>query len=94
MGKYLNTLPTGNLPAKGKAFELLKLDGVEIIDRPPTDLTAIPPKTALVCVIANGFFDADAWVYDDDELRDFTDPTDKRGKIWLSVPTYISEYAQ
>lgn len=94
MGKYLNTLPTGNLPAKGKALELLKLDGVEIIDRPPTDLAAIPPKTALVCVVANGFFDAAAFIYDQRELTDFSDPYDKRPKTWLLVPTYISEYAQ
>jgi hypothetical protein len=94
MGKYLNTLPTGNLPAKGKSAELLKNEGVSVINQIPTNLREIPEDKSLICVVDNGYFEAAAFIYDQRELNDFSDPYDKRPKTWLLVPTYISEKAQ
>lgn len=94
MGKYLNTLPTGNLPAKGKVAELLKNEGVSTTKQIPSNLREIPQDKSLICVVDNGYFEAAAFIYDQRELTDFSDPYDKRLKTWLLVPTYISEYAQ
>lgn len=93
MGKYLNNLPTGSLPAKGKADALLLITGTEEINEPPTTIADIPKGKALICVVDSGYFEAAAYMYKDAELADFTLPEDYRPKRWILVPDYVAALA-
>ena len=47
-----------------------------MVDEMPTD-------RAVICVVNNGPFEADAFAYDKDEMDAFNDPQDGRPKRWL-----------
>lgn len=73
MGKYINKNSKGEiLPIRNRAIALIA-DGARPCD----------PQIGAVCVVQNGAFDAVAWVYNQREVTDFTDPEDKRPKTWL-----------
>ena len=76
MGKYINENSKGKaLPATGKVGALID-DGAVICE----------PKVGAVCVCINGPFDAAAWCYNQREVDDFTDQSDRRPKVWLWYP--------
>lgn len=73
MGKYINTNSKGELlPAKGK-LQALIADGA----------TECEAKIGAVCVVSNGAFDAAAWLYNERELKEFTQQGDFRAKRFL-----------
>lgn len=76
MGKYINQNSKGEpLPANGKVKALIT-DGAFVC----------APKVGAVCVAINGPFDAAAWCYNQREVDDFSDPSDRRLKVWLWYP--------
>ena len=76
MGYYINQINGKDLPATRKAKSLIENGAIE------TDSTF---KPNLVCVVQNGFFDAAAYIYNERELIDFTDPNDARLRTFLVV---------
>lgn len=75
MGFYINQNSKGvQLPARGKAKVLLE-DGAILV--------APEFQPNLVCVVSNGPFDAAGYCYNEREFNDWTDPNDRRLKIWL-----------
>lgn len=84
MGFYLNNTPDGTpLRAHGKANDLMaKADARPLIE-PPSSFAEIPEGNSLICVFHNGPFDAALLVYDENEMRVATDPTDFRPKSYL-----------
>jgi len=78
MGYYINKTSTGKeLPSSGKAQMLIE-DGAEEV---------LPMFTEnLICVVDNGFFEAAAYCYNEQEFKEFNDPSDNRPKRWLVHP--------
>lgn len=77
MGKYINNTSTGILlPANGKADALIA-DGAQVVE----------PiwQENLICVVANGLFDAAGYAYSKEEFEVFNQ-LDGRPKIWLTHP--------
>jgi hypothetical protein len=82
MGYYINT--GHNI---GKAEWLITNEGALELSFVPSSLSELPPeKEGLICVVNNGMFEAAGFIYNDRELKDFTDPTDYRDKRWLVIP--------
>lgn len=79
MGYYINQINGKMLPAKGKA-EFLIENGAEQIKTP------IEFIENLVCVVENFWFDAAAFAYSEEEMFEFSNPSDNRKKTWLVVP--------
>jgi len=78
MGYYINQTSDGReLAPSGKARALL-MDGAEVVD------AKFQPN--LICVVDNGFFDAAAYCYSEEEFEAFNDPSDHRPKVWLVHP--------
>lgn len=78
MGYYINQLSNGrDLRPKGKANALVN-DGATIVDG-----SSFQPN--LICVIENGFFEAAAFIYSQNEYDEFAAVTD-RPKVWLTHP--------
>lgn len=77
MGYYIETKEP-----RGKAQQLIVAYGATEIPE-PKHFSEVPAGKALVCVVANGLFDAAGYCYDASEFRDFTDPDDVRPKRWL-----------
>lgn len=81
MGKYINNTSDGKeLSALGKASALIS-DGAELLVYEPKEW-----EEGLVCVVANGPFDAAAYAYNKAEMEAFQDPSDERPKVWLRHP--------
>lgn len=77
MGYYVN--PPGVpkeewLLSHGKAAQAIAPDG------PP------PEGRAWVCIVNNGAFTAAGVVYSQGELEAFSEPGDRRPKMWVQVP--------
>lgn len=90
MGMYIQG------PAKGKAEALVDLGVAEAIlfGTIPKTLADLPAGKSLVCVVDNGHFDAAAYMYSEQEYKDWQRPEDKRPKRWLFVDTdYVKENA-
>ena len=86
MGKYINhNSKLEPLPTLGK-FEKLIEDGAVQIDKPKEWVEN------LVCVVANGPFEAAAWCYNPFEFAAFA-PFDGRPKGWLIYP-HVKEVAK
>lgn len=82
MGKYINHTSDGKaIPAIGKAGALIA-DGAKVIP-PPTEF-----MDNLVCVVENGPFDAAAYAYSEQEMKEFKIECGRK-KTWL-----IYEHAQ
>jgi hypothetical protein len=82
MGYYINNLADGTeLPASGKASFLIKQGGAELVHG-----IGLSFQPNLVCVVSNGSWEAAAYIFDRDEMRDFNQPDDLRRKWWLTVP--------
>ena len=82
MGRYLNKTVNGTpLPALGKVAALLA-DGATLYGGALKDANL----DTLVCVVNNGPFEAAAWAYDAREVAEFSDPQDRRQKVWLVYP--------
>lgn len=78
MGVYVET-PFNT----GKARWLCMEHGA-VITLKPDSLQMVPADNkVLLCVVRNGPFDAAAVVYNDQELRAFSDPRDGRSRTWL-----------
>lgn len=78
MGRYINRVEYVDLPVMGKASALMALGAHEI--EAPTEW--VP---GLVCVVENGWMDAAAYAFDEEEMRAFQRP-DGRKKTWLIIP--------
>lgn len=80
MGIYVNPL------TESKEHWILR-NGEEV---PPHKLPQTAPvgeaDTRLVCVVSNGDFNAAAVAFSQDEYQVFRDPSDRRLKVWFSVP--------
>jgi hypothetical protein len=86
MGYYINQTQNGSIGTSftEKCEALLNAGAVEI--EKPKEFIA-----NLVCVVDNVFFGAAAHIYNQDELRDFTMPDDKRLKrffVWDNVEEF------
>lgn len=86
MGQYINQTQNGVLGTSfvQKCEGLLKLGATEI---------NVPKEFVpnLVCVLDNVLFGAAAFIYNEDELKVFTDPSDERPKryfIWDKVEEF------
>ncbi|KKM62350.1 hypothetical protein LCGC14_1522510 [marine sediment metagenome] len=78
MGYYIET--PGH--THGKAQQIIDVHGAELLSRAPLSVDDVPADKAIICVVDNGPFEAAAFAYNDEELRDFTHP-DPRPKQWL-----------
>lgn len=77
MGYYIQTALHNN-----KALQIAHAyDGV-IVEKPKR-FADIPTGLALIAVVDNGPFEAAAFCYDEEEFRDFTDPSDERPKTYV-----------
>ena len=86
MGMYINQTSKGMMGALGKAQALLEDGAVEI-------KTPNKWQEGMVCVVANGFFDAAAYIPDEDEMNYFiTTPNDFRPRRWF-IYNKAKEYA-
>jgi hypothetical protein len=82
MGRYINHTSTGTpLPARGKMSALLA-DGATLYG----GILKNANLDTLVCIVDNGMFEAAAWVYDKREVAEFSNPQDRRQKVWLVYP--------
>lgn len=86
MGYYINNFKDGQkLPATGKAKALIN-EGAKEVAKTLFDYTR--PKLEfqpnLVCVVANGPFDAAGYAFSEEEMKAFLYP-DMRLKVWLIV---------
>lgn len=89
LGLYIDNIPAGPLPAKGKAdFLLTNAPEAREVGRAPFNWL---PN--LVCVVDNGPFEAAAYCDTADEFRRFSDRNDPRPKRWLMVPG-VKEWAR
>lgn len=80
MGKYINKINDKELPATGKADEIVKLlPETKVITQP------IGFTENLVCVVSNFSFEAAGYCYDEREFEEFA-RYDGRQKTWLIVP--------
>jgi hypothetical protein len=75
MGYYIET---GG--SHGKANVLKTTKGATIGS---PDWSEKPEDKALICVVNNGFFEAAALCYNEDEAKAFNYPSDFRPKEWL-----------
>lgn len=86
MGRYINKDSKGNkLPSLDKVHHLIQ-DGAVLVAYPKF-------QPNLICVVENGYFDAAAYCYSEDEFRAFI-RFDGRAKTWLIHPkaAEISDY--
>lgn len=82
MGYYINT--GHNV---GKAEWLIVNEGAMELMDVPTSLSELPTElNGLICVVNNGPFEAAGFIYNDRELKAFSDPSDYRDKRWLVLP--------
>ena len=65
----------------GKAEQLVKLHGGEIVPR-PQNFTEVPADKGLICVVNNGLFEAAGYCYNTHEFIDFAQP-DGRSRQWV-----------
>jgi hypothetical protein len=80
MGYYINQVNGKIAPAKQKAKFLIEEGDAKIVDQ-----NSLTFQKDLVCVVENGPFDAAAYIFSENEMRDFNYP-DGRNKTWLIVP--------
>ena len=66
---------------KGKAEQLVELYGATILDRMPAKLFR---DKAIICVVNNRPYEAAAFIYNKDELREFSQ-FDGRARKWLTM---------
>lgn len=84
MGYYIETKE-----ARRKAAQLLaEFPTIKTQSRASFNTTS---TNATVCVVENGFFDAAAVAYNQNEFEVFNDPNDPRAKTWLDVPRSVLE---
>lgn len=84
MGYYIN-----NGHNVGKADWLIANEGALELNFVPNSLaeaSSDPNLNGVVCVVDNGLFEAAAFIYNDNELKAFSDPKDWRNKRWLIMP--------
>ena len=87
MGKYINVNSKGEiLHPLGKAHALIN-DGATVQSTPKY----VPGKS--VCVVENGFFDAAAYAFDEDEFMIFFNDQSGRRRTWLEYDhaKYLAE---
>jgi len=85
MGQYMNVYNDKSLPAKGKAEFLLNEGATKVTGK-------IEFQENLVCVVDNYHFDAAAYAFSEEEMKQFLNPYDNRPKTWLIVPN-AAEFA-
>jgi hypothetical protein len=78
MGYYINQINGKNLNPTSKTQQLLD-GGATLVSGPITF------RENLVCVVQNGYFDAAAYAYSEEEMNIFL-ILDGRPKTWLIVP--------
>jgi len=81
MGYYIQTDSN-----KNKAKYLVEQYNAQEMTGAPRSLGDLPSDLGLICVVDNGLFEAAGFVYSDDDLDAFTQPTDPRFKRWLTMP--------
>jgi len=77
-------------PTTGKAQYIVNEYDGKIIPC-PSKFSDIPDDKALISVVANMFFEAAAYCYNDREFVEFTSPTDYRPKTWLIMDKKLAE---
>lgn len=75
---------------RGKAQALVNTVGACIIPE-PSSFESIPTNLALICVVDNRAFEAAAYCYSPLEFKAFSDPSDGRPKIWLTMDKALAE---
>lgn len=76
MGRYVEG------PNRGKQAVLEQAGAVPVAQ--PATFANVPAGKALIALLDNGPFEAAAWVFDEREFQEFTDPTDTRPRTyWL-----------
>ena len=78
MGIYIN-------PPEGTKESWLREHSIETSYQSPLE----PSKddNTWVCLIDNPMFSAAGIMYNDGELKEFTNPNDPRPKLWILIPT-------
>jgi hypothetical protein len=87
MGRYINQTSKGHVGTSYSAkCKALMDDGAILIAKPDKFV----PN--LVCVINNGIFGAAGYMYNENELKVFTDEHDTRPKTWF-IWDKVEKYA-
>ena len=64
----------------------------------PKSLKDVPEGEALICQVDNGFFKANALIYSERELKDFSDNSDERPRKWFfmtkNIAHQLSDYSE
>ena len=88
MGYYIQT-PLN----KSKAVQIVAQNKGAMIIPQPRSFKDVEFILGLICVVTNEHFEAAAFCYNEKEFKEFTDPADKRPKIWVVMPRAAAEKA-
>ena len=84
MGYYINSAGGVPLQATGKALALINRENAKRLTEVPSQLPT--DGNGIICVVNNGFFEAAAFAYSNEELAYFRDSSDTRPKVSLTMP--------
>lgn len=84
MGRYIQG------PTKGKAEMLVEKHGAKMVNEADA-MCYYNDGDGVVCVVDNGFFEAAAFCYSQNEVSAFSDPSDLRPKTWLVMDRKLAE---
>ena len=89
MGRYVTKTSNGSItrPEAVAKIAAIRADGGVIIPQPKEW------HPHLVCVVNNGFFGAAGYADTPQEFHVFTDPADKREKVWM-LWDKVEQFAQ
>ncbi|HEY8536652.1 MAG TPA: hypothetical protein VIL25_09380 [Vicinamibacterales bacterium] len=79
MGLYVDAPGMG--PFQKDDFLIEHYGATRVVE--PESLAEIPAEKMLICVVRNHAFDAAGIIFDERELKRFTDPGDPRPRTWL-----------
>lgn len=88
MGKYLNKDLNGKVLGPIKTNKLYNSGAKQIIE--PETYDQYEGK-AIICVVDNGFFEAAAYAFSQNELEAFKNPSDNRNKVWMIADKELVE---
>lgn len=72
-------------PARGKGEFLMEKYGADIVSKTRAEQLINSNEFAVVCVVDNGPFEAAALCYDTREFEAFSNPSDYRSKLWMTM---------
>jgi hypothetical protein len=74
-----------------KREQLIRQFGAEVLPAQPKGLDKVPAGKALVCVGDMGSYEAAGYIITEGEFASWTDPADRKQKIWLLMDRKIAD---